>query len=260
MNDILLLSIAIGLFVYILLTIYVKDNKHNLLISVSTGLFVFLLNDLFIGDTSVFKKLKETNKEHFENLNNSEVMPVSIKMEKQTHKVNNQKVNKQKVNNQKVNNQKAIKYPPYFELCDVCKNIYHILYQNNLHKKYNNLVKIYSEIIHLKIELVDNNKGTSISLIPRILSLRRQNLINMQYISRVPSNKLNMILDSIVPLGANITVIKFLNAVTERIDKDIHTIVINKNTQDSHKLKTLNEQFYSKYYKPIVNKSSIKYN
>ena len=82
----------------------------------------------------------------------------------------------------------------------------------------------------------------------------------MEYISRVPSDKLNMILDSIVPLGTSITLIKLLNAVTYKIENEIHSIVIDKTINDSNELKKLNEEFYAKYYKPIVNKCSVKYN
>ena len=51
-----------------------------------------------------------------------------------------------------------------------------------------------------------------------------------------------------------------LNAVTYKIEKIIHSFVIDKNVNESDKLKKLNEEFYTKYYKPIVNKCSVKYN
>ena len=81
----------------------------------------------------------------------------------------------------------------------------------------------------------------------------------MDYISRVPSSKLNMILETI-PIGANITLIKLLNAVTEKIEKDINKIILDKKVKKCDELKELNEQFYAKYYKDIINKCSNKFN
>ena len=69
MNNSILLSLALALFVYILLMIYYKDSSNNFLISLSTGLFSFLLSDLFIGENSVFSSLekrKNNNKDNKE--------------------------------------------------------------------------------------------------------------------------------------------------------------------------------------------------
>lgn len=66
MNNSILLSVALALFIYILLMVYYKDNCNNFLLSVSTGLFSFLLCELFIGKNSVFSSLekkKNNNKE-----------------------------------------------------------------------------------------------------------------------------------------------------------------------------------------------------
>ena len=66
MNNSILLSLALALFVYILLMIYYKDSSNNFLISLSTGLFSFLLSDLFIGENSVFSSLEKRKKDNKE--------------------------------------------------------------------------------------------------------------------------------------------------------------------------------------------------
>ena len=65
MSNSILLSVALALFIYILLMIYYKDSSNNFLLSVSTGLFSFLLYELFIGESSVFLLLekRKNNKE-----------------------------------------------------------------------------------------------------------------------------------------------------------------------------------------------------
>ena len=67
-------------------------------------------------------------------------------------------------------------------------------------------------------------------------------------------------MDSIIPIGASITVIKLLNAVTDEIEKSINKIIVDNAVDNCNQLKKLNEQFYSKYYKPIVDKCSTKFN
>ena len=52
-NNLILLSAATGLFVYILLVSYNKNNIE--LISVAVGLFVYLLNDLLLQKTEDIK-------------------------------------------------------------------------------------------------------------------------------------------------------------------------------------------------------------
>jgi hypothetical protein len=261
MNNIFLLSLAVALFVYILLMIYFKDNSKNFLISLSTGLFIFLLSDLFIGENSVFSSLeKSENKEHFQN---PAITPISIKLDNSQTKLQAKPQAKPQTKplvQKQPQTQQVKNYPPFFETCNVCRDIYDVLYEKNLTDTYSNLLSIYSDIINLKIDLVDKDLGCSVALIPRILSLRRAKLINMKYTSRVPSQKLNMILDSIVPIGASITVIKLLNAVTEKIEKSINKIIFDNAVDNCNQLKKLNELFYSKYYKPIVEKCSTKFN
>jgi len=263
MNNIFLLSLAVALFVYILLMIYFKDNSKNFLISLSTGLFIFLLSDLFIGENSVFSFLeKKENKEHFQN---PEITPIGIKLDNDQISQQAKPQTRQQTRPQTRSQTQLVKpqvknYPPFFETCNVCRDIYDVLYEKNLTDTYSNLLSIYSNIINLKIDLVDKDLGCSIALIPRILNLRRAKLINMKYTSRVPSQKLNMILDSIVPIGASITVIKLLNAVTEKIEKSINKIIFDNAVDNCNQLKKLNELFYSKYYKPIVDKCSTKFN
>ena len=148
MNNSILLSLAVALFVYILLLIYFKDNNKNFLISLSTGLFIFLLNDLFIGENSVFTFLeKKQKKEHFQN---PEITPIGIKLDntQKDQKPNPQTRPQTRPQTQQTKPQQVKNYPPFFETCNICRDIYDVLYKKKLTDTYSNLLSIYSNIIN----------------------------------------------------------------------------------------------------------------
>ena len=62
MSKNVLLSLSVSMFVYILLTIYLKNNKNIVPLSIVVGLFVYILSFCFIGSTSFANNLPELKK------------------------------------------------------------------------------------------------------------------------------------------------------------------------------------------------------
>tara|TARA_Y100001970_G_scaffold281520_1_gene392468 strand:+ start:1998 stop:2765 length:768 start_codon:yes stop_codon:yes gene_type:complete len=238
------ISSACAFFVYILLLIYESNNENNTLISIALGLFIYILLSL------------QTKKETFQDV---KPIPITLKMDtsSETKKHSNQK---RKKKNQKVKLQKIKKHRKYKHLhtCNICKEIIHLLEQTNVDEKYDNLLKIYNEVIILYNNITQSNIQCSKVITHSINRLQKQKLMNITCVSRVPSQKLNTILTYNVPIGTNVKVIQLLNAITEKIEKYVNEIIDNKhkytgtNSFEYERLKVLNEKMYSTYYRPII--------
>lgn len=218
------ISLSCSLFLYIIVTIFQPDNKDNLLISIASGLFMYII--LLFAGTNL-----NITKESFQ-----DVEPILI---------GNNTLRKPK--------QKKPKWHKYNHVlsCEICNEIAVLLQNEGLDTIHDDLLHMYNEVIQLNKTITKPHNRCTDVLLANIERLHKKRLIQMKYTSCVPSQKLYMIFKYNIPIGSNVTAIKLLNAITDKIEKHLQTLMMNDNIRND-RIKKRNEEFYVKYYRGII--------
>jgi len=239
----LLISLAIAIFINIVLT-YIGQINNVDLISIAVGLFCYLILELFVNT--------QDNNDVDDGLQivNNKVEPIIEEPEEQ---LDFQLANYIEKHLYKTEDEK---YLPCFRLCKNSQLIFDILEENNLLDKYINLLELHSSVLCLEHELVNENVLCEKALNKRINNLVKNNIISYKNASNVASSKLNIIMDGNVSLQTKPSIIKYLNAVIQNIEQDMNSLDKDTKitTMEKKKIRKYNEGFYKTHFRPIVDK------